>query len=213
MRRSSLSGDIVPELSAVANRPCPRSIRKAAPRLASEADRVADVGCGYMAGTVELLRHHKKVYAVDTGRQEERIRHQIDACSANPRFAGFRTTEEFARSRLRLGGVYVVNVLHTLPTPAARVRLLESARRNLRTGGFVLIDVPSFADYYRGRLRPENAFGDGYVFQQGTGKFTFYRFSRPEELDSWAAAAGLTFDFGIVDNHHWVRVYRSSKMS
>jgi SAM-dependent methyltransferase len=130
------------ELSAVASRPRPRSISsRLAPLLAEEADRVADVGCGYLAGTKELLRHHQRVYAIDTALQEKRIASRLAAIQTNTNFAGFRMSGSFASSKLRLGGAYVVNVLHTLPTPKAREALLQSIQRNLRTGGFVVIDV------------------------------------------------------------------------
>ena len=166
-----------------------------------------------MNGTLELLKHHRRVYAIDTEAQAQRIQGRIEECRNHPSFAGFRTIDDFRRSRLRLGGAYVINVLHTLPSVEDRVDLLQSVRRNLRRGGFVLLDVPSFADYYRERMTPENRYGDGYIFPQGRETYTFYRFSRPEELDEWAAAAGLEFEERIVDNHHWVRNYRVGTMS
>jgi hypothetical protein len=162
-----------------------------------------------MQGTVELLQHHRRVYAVDRAEQEPRIRHRIRECERHSSFAGFRTIEEFGDSHLRLGGCYVVNVLHTLPTKEARTALLSTVRGNLRSGGFCLVDVPSYADYYQGRMTAENRFGDGFIFRHPGGAFTFYRFCTPQELDDWAQEAGLDFDFRIVDHHHWVRIYRN----
>jgi hypothetical protein len=162
-----------------------------------------------MAGTRELLAHHAVVYAVDTPKQAPRIAAYVSECTRNPSFAGFRTTEEFARSRLRLGGVYVVNVLHTLPQAQDRVRLLRAARRNIRSSGFVLVDVPSYEHYYNAKMKKENAFGDGYLFSRDGVHFTFYRFTTREELDRWARSAGLARDSIIHDNHHIVHVYRS----
>jgi SAM-dependent methyltransferase len=199
---------IEPELSAIASRPCPRSIRENAPVLAQEARRVADVGCGFMKGTEELLKHHERVYAVDTELQRDRIDKRIVKLSGNPRFGGFKSFDEFAQSSLRLGGAYVVNVLHTLPSPRRRVSLLQVVRKNLRRDGFVLIDVPYYEHYYTEKMTPENAHGDGYVFPQGGERFTFYRFSSREDIDAWARAAGLTRESEWTDNHHFVHVYR-----
>jgi hypothetical protein len=166
-----------------------------------------------MNGTLELLKHHRSVYAIDMEAQRRRIQNRIEECSKHPSFAGFRSVDEFRLSKLRLGGAYVVNVLHTLPEVDQRIDLLVVTARNLRSNGFILIDVPSFADYYKGRMSRANAYGDGYLFRQGPDAFTFYRFSRAEEVDEWATAAGLEFDSRIVDNHHRVRIYRVASMS
>jgi SAM-dependent methyltransferase len=198
---------IVPERSAIASRPCARSIRMAAPELSASAAAVADVGCGYMAGTLELLRHHRQVYAVDTELQRGRIGDRIALCSRKPNFAGFMTNEEFGASRVRLDGAYVVNVLHVLPAKSARVELLRMVREKLKRNGFALLDVPYYEHYYKGRMTRENQFRDGYLFQQGGDVYTFYRFTTADELDAWAQAAGLRFKSRVVDNHHHARIY------
>lgn len=208
MSGAELPVNIVPELSAIASRPAPRSIRLAAPRLANEAKRAVDVGCGYMQGTRELLRHHEKVYAVDSAAQQTRIASEIEECAAHESFAGFKMWDEFKATRLRLGAAYVVNVLHTLPSRELRVQLLEAVRQNLRRDGFLLLDVPYYEHYYTGRMTLANAYADGYIFSQGAGKFTFYRFTSVDEMDEWAQLAGFRFDFRLTDNHHWVRIYR-----
>lgn len=177
--------------------------------LASDAARVADVGCGYMRGTIELLRHHKRVYAIDSELQRARISARLADCEREPAFAGFRTISEFEQSQLRLEGAYLVNVLHTLPSVDQRLDALRMIRRNVRRAGFVLIDVPAYEHYYKDRMRPSNRFGDGYVFEKYPGRFTFYRFTTPTELDGWAASAGFMFERRFVDHHHWVRLYRA----
>lgn len=161
-----------------------------------------------MQGTEELLKHHAAVYAVDSARQQQRIKDRIDQCEAHPAFRRFVTSDEFFSSRLRLGAAYIVNVLHTLPSVDDRVALLKAAQRNLTKSGALLVDVPYYEHYYTGRMTAENAFGDGFIFRQGPEMFTFYRFTTVDELDSWAARAGFRFDHRIVDNHHWVRIYR-----
>lgn len=161
-----------------------------------------------MQGTVELMRHHSHVYAVDTDFQRSRVADRLAEVGSRPAFAGFKTIDEFAVSKLRLGGAYVVNVLHTLPVEDERVDLLETVRRNLRASGFVVVDVPYYEHYYRSRMTAANRFGDGYIFEKYPGRFTFYRFTTVPEMDTWANAAGLEFGFRITDNHHWVRVYR-----
>jgi hypothetical protein len=161
-----------------------------------------------MQGTAELMRHHGRVYAVDTEFQRSRIAGRLAEMESDPAFAGFKTVEEFAVSRLRLGGAYVINVLHTLPSEDERVGLLEAVRQNLRKSGYVAVDVPSYEHYYSSRMSPANRFADGYVFEKYPGRFTFYRLTTVAEMDEWAEAAGLTFDFRVSDNHHWVRVYR-----
>lgn len=196
------------ELSAVASRPCPRSIRKLAPELSEEAGRVADIGCGYLAGTTELIRHHRQVYAVDTSTQRKRIAARLIRVESKETFSGFRSDKEFAKSKLRLGGGYVINVLHTLPIPTERVAVLRSAHQNLRLGGFLVVDVPSYEHYYSQRMGSENALGDGYVFQRYGDRHSFYRFCTASELDRWASKAGLSFDRAVPDHHHLVRIYR-----
>ena len=204
-----MSIEIVREFSAIASRPAPRSIRRLAPELAKEAERVADVGCGYLSGTVELLGHHRHVYAVDTKRQAGRIEERLKAIRRQE-FAGFRVFDDFAESNLRLGGAYVANVLHTIPEPEDRVELLRAVQRNLRRAGFVVVDVPSYEHYYAQRMSAENAYGDGHVFSRGGKKaaHTFYRFTTTVELDDWAGEAGLVFERKVPDNHHHVRIYR-----
>lgn len=200
--------DIRSELSAIASSPPARSLALAASVLAPSASKVADVGCGFMQGTKELLKYHNSVYAIDTVAQQTRIAGRITECEAHPSFSGFRSSDSFSKSRLRLHGAYVVNVLHTLPTVKRRVELLEAVRRNLTAGGFVVVDVPYYEWYYKKRMVAENAYKDGFVFSHGAEKYTFYRFTTIDELDQWAAAAGFAFDFRLTTNHHWIRVYR-----
>lgn len=166
------------------------------------------MGCGYMQGTIELMKYHDKVYAVDTEIQRHRLIARLEMCSRNPHFGGFKTTEEFLSTGLRLGGAYVVNVLHTLPSAQERIALLSAVRRNLRSSGFLLIDVPYYEHYYKGKMNRENAYRDGYLFPQGKGRFTFYRFSTREDIDSWAERAGFVRESEIPDNHHYVQIYR-----
>lgn len=208
MHRGTVPAAIEKELSAVASRPCPRSIRKLAPDLAEEAARVADIGCGYLAGTAELIRFHRQVYAIDTSVQRKRIAARLARLESMEAFRGFRSDKEFSKSRLRLGGGYVINVLHTLPTAAERVAVLRSTYQNLRLGGFAVVDVPSYEHYYSQRMGPENVFGDGYVFRRYGNRYSFYRFCTADDLDLWASNAGLSFDRAVPDHHHIVRVYR-----
>jgi SAM-dependent methyltransferase len=205
-----MSVEITGELSAIASRPCPRSIRQLAPQLATEANRVADIGCGYLAGTAELLRHHKRVYAVDTVVQRQRIADRLRPLEAATGFAGFRSSGEFQASKLRLGGAYLINVLHTVPSVAERVSLLRSSHQNLCSGGFAVVDVPSYEHYYSQRMQTDNAFGDGYIFCHPGNRYTFYRFCAAEELDDWASAANLEFERAVSDHHHQVRIYRKA---
>ncbi len=197
---------IRPEYSAVRGRPCPRSIRLVAPTL--EATRVADIGCGFLAGTMELLRHHAHVYAVDREFNRSRIEGQLEIAAAHDGFAGFLTFEEFARARLRLDAAYVVNVLHTLPSVEERLELLAAVGRNVIRGGTLVLDVPSYEHYYAERMTPENAYGDGYVFRHPGNVFTFFRFASEEELDDWAASSKFRFERRVSDHHHFVRIYR-----
>jgi SAM-dependent methyltransferase len=166
------------------------------------------VGCGFMQGTIELLKHHKRVYAVDTELQRQRIRDALEACSGHPRFAGFKTSEDFAGSRLRLGAAYCVNVLHTLPSRRIRTNLLRSVHRNLRDSGILILDVPAYEHYYAKKMTPQNRHGDGYIFKRGSKISTFYRFTTEGELDRWANTAGFEFEQKHVDHHHLVRRYR-----
>jgi SAM-dependent methyltransferase len=205
-----VSVEIAPEFSAVANRPAPRSIRILAPEIAAEGDRVVDLGCGFMAGTRELLLHHAGVYAVDTGRQKERIRTRLADCERKPNFRGFRSDVQFGRMQLRLRVAYVVNVLHTIPNPAARIELLKGARRNLIKDGTLVLDVPASEGWYSSRMTAERRYSDGYVFHRPGQAHTFYRFCSEAELDAWAHQAGFRFERKVVVHHHRVRVYRAS---
>lgn len=200
--------EVAPEFSAVPNRPAPRSIRVLAPELAQDGDRVVDIGCGFTAGTQEMLRHHDAVYAVDSARQQKRIKGRLEVCERDPRFRGFRTSESFSQMRLRLKVAYVINVLHTLPSPAARIEILESARRNLTVRGTLVVDVPASESWYSSRMTPERCFSDGYVFRRPGQPHTFYRFCSEEELDHWASAAGFSFERKVAIHHHRVRIYR-----
>jgi hypothetical protein len=112
--------------------------------------------------------------------------------------------------RLRLGIAYVVNVLHTIPDPTARVEVLKSARRNLTDHGVLVVDVPTAESWYSSRMTPERAYSDGYVFQRPGQPHTFYRFCTEHELDVWAGAAGFDFERKVVVHHHRVRIYRPS---
>jgi hypothetical protein len=88
------------------------------------------------------------------------------------------------------------------------VELLQAIRRNLVRRAFLVIDVPNYEHYYSEKMKQENAYGDGYLFSQGAGRFTFYRFSSREDIDNWAGAAGFARESELIDNHHYVHTYR-----
>jgi len=177
-----------------------------APQLAQDGDVVVDVGCGYLIGTKELLKHHGTVYAVDTEIQADRVASRLDEISTSPRFGGFLTLDQLEASDISLDGAYLVNVLHTIPTVDRRLDILAAVRSRVKDGGFLLIDVPSYEYYYSQRMTKQNALEDGHYFKNGPG-YTFYRFCKADELDSWANKAGFVFEGRAVVNHHLVRLY------
>ena len=103
----------------------------------------------------------------------------------------------------------MVSVLHIIPEPRYRQRILRSAVKKLNPGGFIVVDVPQSETYYNRRRGALLRYKDGYLLRHGK-YFTFYKSFYSQELDSMfhRAGRGLELFEKIGYTKHLIRIWR-----
>jgi SAM-dependent methyltransferase len=101
---------------------------------------VADIGCGRGMFVAELNAAGHKAVGVDAATES------VEACRARGvEIVQADALEYLAGQPNQLGGIFLSHVIEHL-TPAQAVKLLDLARRALRTGGRLVIVTPNVTD-------------------------------------------------------------------
>jgi hypothetical protein len=120
------------------------------------------------------------------------VRDYVAAHSAN-RAIRVRVTTEFETSRDEVDVAFCVAVFDVVP-PATRQRILRSAARNIRRGGYLALIIPRNDSTILERCGSQNRRWDGHWFRNHDG-FTFYRnFRDTTALARTVERAGFQLD-------------------
>jgi SAM-dependent methyltransferase len=176
----------------------------AAELLASRgARRVADIGCGRLRNLPPLLKWFTHVTLVETALQVSRI---VSPVPKVPRVR-LQLWEQFVSDDDTYDAIFLVSVLHILPWPKQRDKILDGVVARLRIGGFLLIDVPFAERYYRQHCTPGRRYSDGWAMGDGPVR-TFYKNYSAGELDQAVLGARklrLAAKYSV--DKHFVRLW------
>lgn len=171
--------DIWVESSTPSQRRSAFSVRWAAPILRKiGVKRVADVGCGTLCNLPVLRKNFDEITLVETARRCELIAPVIRGMNDTR----VLSTRDFERDYAAYDAVFLISVLHIIPSPSERRRLVRRAIEKLKPGGFVVVDVPQSETYYN-RRRDVMTRADGYLTRWGN-HYAFYKSFYADELDA-----------------------------
>ncbi|MHA1338122.1 MAG: hypothetical protein ACTSPW_20705 [Promethearchaeota archaeon] len=196
---------IYPEFSAVGaknpNKPS-RAIQAAIEAFKIEnLRRIIEVGCGLLSNTPYLLNSFPVVVLVDTEKQYNRIKNNINKLMRRySSLKKFIDANSFMHQKLEFDGAIIINVLHVIPEIKQRKNILFAAYNNLKDKGFVFIDVPRNETYYRCLVKTAQPYNDGFIMKRGNF-FTFYKNMTFSELKSYAEEIGFKFYRRIYLDH------------
>src|SRR5205814_5221487 len=118
------------------------------------------------------------------------------------------TITEFEKARLKYEAIFLISVLHIIDKPRIRKSLVRLAHEKLKSGHFLVTDVPTGEAYYRQRCTSENRFGDGWVMGTASVK-TFYKNYSALEFDRLVTSdTTFTLFRKISVDHHIVRIWQ-----
>jgi len=198
---------IKPELSAQRrthppNPALPNAIRAL---LQSDGDsdklgRIADLGCGKLRHYDQLLRLSTEFFLIDTSAQlsanhvDQGLTYNVLQVAQSARKLGRKvyaiTSEEFAKSKLRLRAIFCIAVLDVIPRPVRRT-LIESAARNLALRGSLVIIAPRNDSTILRRCTPGNSYLDGHVFENHGAYTFFHNFRQYDDIIKDCKQSGL----------------------
>lgn len=99
--------------------------------------KILDYGAGKLRNALFLTEAGFRVYAADVPEQVRWIR----TCGVADKLAGVLNNDQLCRSRLNADLVVSTYVFNIIPERREKIRYLMNITRNLRRGGYLLIEV------------------------------------------------------------------------
>jgi hypothetical protein len=179
-RKTVRNPDIRVESSAPSQRRSAFSVRWSAPILAEEGvTSVADFGSGTLRNLREQEKNFDEIALVETEIRCKTLRGGI----AGKNHIRLQSTKVYQEDHTVYDAIFFISVLHIIPDPKYRQKLVKMAAGKIRPGGFIVVDVPQSETYYNRRLRKLPRHKDGYLLRWGN-HYTFYKSFYCEELDA-----------------------------
>jgi hypothetical protein len=173
---------------------------------------VVDLGCGQLRNSLVLVKHFR-LWICDFPVQLRRpsVSRRLASLKASSNFLGMIDCDDFRRGKVNADAVVIACVLHTLPEVKMRVALIQSAVRNTKSPHEIFIATPNAEYYYRQRMRKDNAFSDGHLFDAGGGCRTFYHEYTASQLDGFMRQLGFELDRSFGADKKTQRTYLKRK--
>ena len=163
---------------------------------------IIDVGTGKLRNLIPILTKFNRIWAVDTELQHKRNLSKLQKIQTrHASFKGFINTKEFNSMQLKSSAAMIISVLHAVPHKKQRLQILKSTKKNLRKGGFLLVDVPFRESYYKNRMKKSNKYLDGYL-QGGINVKTFHKEFKRNELIRLVTNLGFVIVKELHTSHH-----------
>jgi SAM-dependent methyltransferase len=155
-------------------------VRWAAPLIRREGVlKIADFGSGTLRNLSVQEKSFDEITLVETKRRCEALAQQV----RGKNHLRLLSTHDFSLESELYDAVFFICVLHTIPDPSYRQRLVNMAVEKLKPGGFIVVDVPHSETYYNRRRRLLPRYKDGYLLRWGD-HCTFYKRFYRSELDA-----------------------------
>ena len=203
-RKTIRTPDIRVENSAPSQRRSAFSVRWAAPVLAKEGvTNIADIGSGTLRNLRTQEQSFDEITLVETQKRCELLRVSV----AGKNHVRLLSTDDFLVDGAKYDAVFIISVLHIIPDPKFRQRLINASAKKIRPGGFIVVDVPQGETYYTRRFGELPRYKDGYLLRWGD-HYTFYKNFYAEELDSMFTKIPSHLFKKIHYCKHLIRIWR-----
>jgi 2-polyprenyl-3-methyl-5-hydroxy-6-metoxy-1,4-benzoquinol methylase len=166
MVSSSQHIEICVENSAPSQKRSTKSLTILANRLSQEKIKcIADYGFGRLRNLDSLLSLTEDVTLVDVSAQIERM---INAIPERLRRKTY-TPDKFFQLKRRYDLITCIAVLHIVPEPRLRKKILRQLRAKLKPNGKLIVEIPRQESYYADESKFEK-FNDGILLGKGIKK-------------------------------------------
>ena len=169
---------------------------------------IIDVGCGKLRNSLVLVNHFS-LWICDFPEQLDNptIKGRLAKLKRSHNFKGIIYPNEFKHMQLDTDAAFISFVIHTIPEKSLRIQLIKNTMKNLKPPYELFIAVPCGEKYYKNKMTEENRFDDGFLFNAGHGKKTFYREYKREEIDKFMAELDFKLDRIFVSDKKRLGVY------
>lgn len=206
-QRTIKNPDIRVESSAPSQKLPAFSVRWAAQILSKEGvTRIVDVGSGTLRNLRIQERSFDEVVLVETKKRCELLRTSV----AGKNHLRLLSTADYLADSATYDAAFFISVLHIIPNPKLRQKLINRTAKKIRAGGFIVVDVPQGETYYTRRFGELPRYNDGYLLRHGN-HYTFYKSFYSDELDSmFKKIPGVQLFQKIRYCKHLIRIWKLS---
>lgn len=169
---------------------------------------VIDVGCGKLRNSL-VLANHFLLWICDFPEQlrDPRVKNRLGRLKKSPNFKGIIYPCKLEEGLLNVDAAFICFVLHTIPEERLRVQLIKATMKNLKSPHEIFVAVPCGERYYRDRMKEENQFNDGFLFNSGYAQKTFYREYSAGQIDNFMRESGFKVDKIFLAHRKRLRTY------
>jgi len=153
---------------------------------------IIDVGCGKLRNSLVLVNHFS-LWICDFHEQlsSPSIKDRLSKLKKNRNLKGIIYPNDFKKRKLAVDAAFICFVIHAIPEKRLRIQLIKNTIKNLKPPHEIFIAVPCGEKYYKNKMTEENRFKDGFLFNAGYRRKTFYREYTREEINEFMAEIGF----------------------
>ncbi len=169
---------------------------------------VIDVGCGKLRNSL-VLANYFLLWICDFPEQlrDPKVEKRLRRLKKSPNFKGIIYPCRLEEGLLNVDAAFICFVLNSVPEERLRVQLIKAVMKNLKSPYEIFVAVPCGEKYYRTRMKKENQFNDGFLFNFKYAQKTFYREYSAGQIDNFMRELGFKVDKIFVADRKRVRTY------
>jgi hypothetical protein len=169
---------------------------------------IIDVGCGKLRNSLVLVNHFS-LWICDFPEQlnNPNIKDRLAKLKKSQNLKGIIYPNDLRKGKLNADAAFICFVIHTIPEKRLRIQLIENTMKNLKPAYEMFIAVPCGEKYYKNKMTEENRFNDGFLFNAGYGRKTFYREYTREEINKFMAEIGFKMNRIFVADKKRLGIY------
>jgi 2-polyprenyl-3-methyl-5-hydroxy-6-metoxy-1,4-benzoquinol methylase len=133
---------------------------------------------------------------------------KIDEEAKKQRHVRLLTSEAFERDKKKYDAIFIICVLHIVPSVRERREIIDAAVGKLNDRGMIVVDVPQSETYYNRKKDSLLPYQDGHLLKWGSS-YTFYKsFFREEFDDLFMRTGALEIADQVYQSKHLIRMWR-----
>ena len=169
---------------------------------------IIDVGCGKLRNSLVLVNYFS-LWICDFPEQlnSSNVKNRLGRLKKSSSFKGIIYPDNLKKGLLNVDAAFMCFVLNTIPEEGLRVQLIKDTMENLKTPHEIFIVVPYGEKYYKNKMKEENQFNDGFLFNTEHVNKTFHREYSAKQIDNFMAKLGFKVDRIFTADKKRIRIY------